>query len=157
MQKAALRYCSGVNTLDFSAQPGTSGSPSWSAKDEMKHYISSPIPPHASTDMIAWWTVRMSMIQVHSMMIRADHWLSNLALNLQTLSRFCPHPSDIHPCRARIFILSTNRHKQRNLIGPVLMEALQMLKFTFKKLVSISWRNSVQRPSASRRKLFCAF
>ncbi|KAJ7204185.1 hypothetical protein GGX14DRAFT_647776 [Mycena pura] len=104
--KAAQRYRSMSIALEFSVIGGQKEPGQWSAAEKMENYISTPCPPRASIDMLGYWA----------------------SIGAQTWPRIYRHFLDYAPVQA-----TSTDTKRRNRISPMLMEALQMLKFNFKK------------------------
>ncbi|KAJ6564391.1 hypothetical protein B0H19DRAFT_1258844 [Mycena capillaripes] len=55
--KAAKRFRNVGQSLDFTAATSGTAKVNQSIEDKLNHYISSPIPPRKSTDMIGYWLV----------------------------------------------------------------------------------------------------
>ncbi|KAJ6449125.1 ribonuclease H-like domain-containing protein [Mycena sanguinolenta] len=115
---ATEQYRNAQQSLNFSNEMGSPRSAAWSEAEELDNYICSPIPPRASTDMIGYWTNHGHTL-----------WPTIYHLFL-----------DFGPIQAtsvlseQVFLSSAETDtKRRNCINPMLMEALQMLKFTYKK------------------------
>ncbi|KAJ7442063.1 hypothetical protein B0H11DRAFT_1932569 [Mycena galericulata] len=59
-RKAAIKYRNVQQALDFSTPTASTSREEWGVEDEMNSYIQSPIPSPQTTDMIGYWTVRLS-------------------------------------------------------------------------------------------------
>ncbi|KAJ6467257.1 ribonuclease H-like domain-containing protein, partial [Mycena sanguinolenta] len=117
--RIAMRYRNVSQSLDFSTGNYDSAS-NESIENEVNHYINSSIPPRKTTDMVGYW-----MVLIMAKKYGQGFSVSSLTtLPIQATSV----PSE------RVFSSSAETDtKRRNRISPVLMEALQMLKFNYKK------------------------
>ena len=114
-----------------SAQPPDSSSTAQSVEDELSAYLSSQVQQDVS--LVCFWQIRTSIInslvlmfylQVSQSAYLTLFWITMDYLPIQALSV---------PCE-RVFSSSAETMtKHRNRISPVLMEALQMMKFFLKK------------------------
>ncbi|KAJ6482790.1 ribonuclease H-like domain-containing protein [Mycena sanguinolenta] len=111
------RYRKSQKALDFSSHADvTANEGTWSAEEEMQNYLRSPIPPRKSTDMVGYWDV-------------CTQWPTIFLL----FADYGPIQATSVPSE-RVFSSSAETDtKRRNRISPILMEALQMLKFSYKK------------------------
>ncbi|KAJ7495122.1 hypothetical protein FB451DRAFT_1360076 [Mycena latifolia] len=156
--QAAKRYCNVSQSLDFTATAGsTTGGQS--LDDEVNHYMTSRLPSQKSTDMVGYWMNHGRMtwpkifylfadytpIQATSVRSRSAFPIRTFPIGKAVLEfretlgrRGGPQGQDCGgrltygyhlTCETRLEIDTT----RRNRTNALLMEALQMLKFNFKR------------------------
>jgi hypothetical protein len=101
----------------------------------VNHYITTTIPPRKTTEMIGYWMVGFINLKMlrHSLTSTQHLGKTTWPNIFRLFADYAPIQATSVPLE-QVFSLSAETDtKRHNRISPPLLEALQMLKFNFKK------------------------